>query len=187
MSQKSPIPPLNNPITDKLPSLTWAAYFTNLKAFIDLLYSLSNSPSPHNDLLDIQGGTTTERYHLTEAQHNNAASIPLFDGDATKFIAGDGTLAIPDHEKLGGLLGGTDGQHYHLTQNQWNNVKLIPTRSGDANTYLNGVGQYATPQHNSMVGLQGGAYGDYQHVTTPQLNKIANMESLVFGYITLGL
>jgi hypothetical protein len=85
------------------------------------------------------------------------------------------------------LLGGTDGQHFHLTQNQWNNVKLIPTRSGDPNTYLNGVGQYATPIHNSLTGLQGGAYGDYQHVTTEQLNKIAGLESLVFGYITLGL
>ena len=187
MSQKSPVVPLSNPITDKKVSLTWSAYFTNLKAFIDLIYSQSNTPRQHNDLLDIQGGTTDERYHLTEIQHNNAASIPLFDGDATKFIAGDGTLAIPDHEKLSGLLGGTDGQHYHLTQNQWNAVKILPTGSGDNNTYLNGVGQYATPQHNSMTGLQGGAYGDYQHVTTAQLNKIASMESLVFGYITLGL
>ncbi len=57
--------------------------------------------SDHNDLTSIQGGSSTERYHLTSAQHTELASI-VSDG----------------HNALDSLQGGTTDEYYHLTEDE---------------------------------------------------------------------
>jgi hypothetical protein len=183
----NPIPPLSNPITDKITSVIWNAYFTNLKAFIDKLAAATLNPPKHNDLSEIQGGTDTERYHLTEVQHNTVVQIQPFDGDNTKFVDGTGTLSVPDHNSLGGLQGGTNGERYHLTFTQFNTLDNIPILDGIYTHYYNGNGSFVQPTHNDLAGLQGGAAGDYQHVTTEQLADVAGLRSLIYGYASLGL
>ena len=60
----------------------------------------------HNGLNGLQGGTETERYHLTAAQ------VQKLDGAAG---ADD---VIRTHNRLQGLQGGMDGNFYHLSRAQ---------------------------------------------------------------------
>lgn len=185
MTVKVPLPPLSNPITDKPVSLTWAAYFSGLKNYIDTL-DTAVRVRLHNALDQLQGGSTTERYHLTQAEHDNTAQLPNFNGDETQFLSGAATFATPDHGSLLSLQGGADGEHYHLTATQYANLAPLGY-DGNADHFLNGLGAFSAPSHNATLGIQGGAYGDYQHLTTVQKNSIANINSLIFGYMSLGL
>lgn len=186
VTDKTPIPPLSNPITDRMVSLTWSAYFTNLKGFIDKLAAATLSPPKHNDLTDIQGGITTERYHLTEQQANIAMQLPAFDSDDLHFLNGNATFSTPNHENIDGLQGGITGQHYHLNALQFSQMQNL-TGDGVATHFYNGLGSYSTPNHNDLDGLQGGIDGDRQHITSAQLASIASFQSTIFGYLTLGL
>lgn len=180
---KNPIPPLSNPITDKPASLTWSAYFTNLKAFIDNLAS-NISIRIHNDLEQLQGGTTTERYHITQTQYTAVGNLPTFNGDSTQFINGLGVLAVPSHANLTSLQGGIAGEHYHITLSDYDKINRFPVLSGNAKTYLAGNGLWSIPNHNDLAGLN---VGNYQHLTPAQAASISNINSLIFGYVSLGL
>lgn len=186
-NDKNPIPPLSNPITAQPVSLVWSAYFSNLKAYVDKLAASVQSPPKHNDLSEIQGGTDTERYHLTEIQRNTVAQIEPFDDNTDNFLNGSGNLSAPKHNNLASLQGGTDNEYYHLTQAEHSALANIATPSNNPKTFLNGQNVFVVPNHNDLDGIQGGATGDIQHLTTAQANKIANIESLIFGYITLNL
>lgn len=187
MTQKTPIPPLNSPITSQPVSLTWSAYFSALKSFIDSLAAATQSPPKHNDLSELQGGQVDEYYHLTESQHDIVAQLPAFNADSNQFINGQGELSTPLHNQLDGLQGGTDNEYYHLTASQYLNLERLPVANGNEQQYLNGNNQFTTPNHNQLDGLQGGTVNDRQHLTTAQKNKVTNMESLIFGYMSLGL
>lgn len=104
-------PPLANP--DKNSSV-WSDWYRQLQKFLTTLGSLdwtlldftgSNltdlATRNHNDLQNIQGGTTAQYYHLTSAQQTD-----LTDGGAT-------TLHKHDH---GGQDGLADDDHGHY----WN-------------------------------------------------------------------
>ena len=185
MTVKVPLPPLSNPITSEPVSLTWSAYFSNLKNYIDTL-DTAVRVRLHNALDQIQGGSTTERYHLTQAQHDNTAQLPIFNGDETQFLSGAATFLTPDHGSLLSLQGGADGEHYHLTASQYDNLAPLGY-DGNADHFLNGLGAFGAPNHNATLNIQGGTVGDYQHLTTAQKNSIANINSLIFGYMSLGL
>lgn len=60
----------------------------------------------HNDLNSISGGSSTERYHLTSAQHSG-----LTGGSQT-------TLHTHTHNSNTSMQGGTAGEYYHLTSAQ---------------------------------------------------------------------
>jgi hypothetical protein len=64
----------------------------------------------HNDLQNIQGGGSTERYHLTLASHTD-----LTDGGAT-------ILHKHDHNLQDGLQGGTTDEYYHLSLDDYDNL-----------------------------------------------------------------
>jgi hypothetical protein len=185
MTTKVPLPPLSNPITDKPVSLIWGAYFSGLKNYIDTL-DTAIRVRLHNALDQLQGGSTTERYHLTQAEHDNTVQIPIFNGDETQFISGAATFLTPEHEFLLNIQGGADGEHYHLNATQYANLTPIGY-DNDVNHFLNGQKAFSAPSHNATINIQGGAVGDYQHLTTTQKNSIANMNSLIFGYMSLGL
>jgi len=182
---KVPLPPLSNPITDKPVSLIWGAYFSGLKNYIDTL-DTAVRVRLHNALDELQGGSTTERYHLTQAEHDNTTQLPTFNGDETQFLSGAALFLTPDHESLLSLQGGADGEHYHLNATQYAN--LVPLGyDGNVDHFLNGLGAFGAPSHNATLNIQGGTTGDYQHLTTAQKNSIANINSLIFGYMSLGL
>jgi len=185
MTVKVPLPPLSNPITDKPVSLTWAAYFSGLKNYIDTL-DTAVRVRLHNALDELQGGSTTERYHLTQAEHDNTTQLPTFNGDATQFLNGEAVFATPDHSLLLSLQGGADGEHYHLTASQYANLAPLGY-DGNASHFLNGQGTFSAPNHNDTLNIQGGTVGDYQHLTTAQKNSIVNINSIIFGYMSLGL
>ena len=60
----------------------------------------------HNDLSAIQGGSSTERYHLTAAQQAQEVAN--------------------DHDSMNRLQGGTTGQYYHLTLPVYTQVTTPP-------------------------------------------------------------
>lgn len=75
----------------------------------------------HNDLQSIQGGSPTERYHLTFSQQTDLTDA----GDsALHFHSADRARAnhtgTQDHNTtLSGLQGGVAGQYYHLTSAEY--------------------------------------------------------------------
>lgn len=186
MTNKNPIPPLSNPITNEPVSLIWSAFFSNLKNYIDTLGGAVIAIT-HNALDGLQGGNSTERYHFTRSEHATLEQVPAFNGDTNQFLNGNALFSQPDHAQLDNLQGGVDGQRYHLLLSEVNKINSIPVGNGNPYQFFNGLSQWSTPTHNLTTGLQGGAAGDYQHLTTHQVGKVKNMESLIFGYITLGL
>lgn len=186
-ANNNPIPPLNNPITAQPVSLAWHAYFSALKSYLDKLTASVQSPPKHNDLSELQGGQADQYYHLTEPQHDIVVQLPAFNTDSNQFINGQGELSAPIHNNLSELQGGTDNEYYHLTADQYLNLERLPIANGNEQQYLNGNNQFTTPNHNQLDGLQGGTVNDRQHLTTAQKNKVASMESLIFGYMSLGL
>lgn len=65
----------------------------------------------HNNLQSVQGGTTSEYYHLTAAQHSALTAGP--------------------HNDLSGLQGGTTSEYYHLTATQYTDL----TDAGDSSLH----------------------------------------------------
>ena len=183
----NPIPPLTQAITDKQVTLSWSAYFTNLRTYLDAINGAVKSVT-HNLLDGLQGGNDTERYHLTEQEHTNAANLPQFNGDSSQYINGNGTLTPINHNGMNGLQGG-DGvrDYYHLSVDNFDKVDAYPQINGDVTQYLSGFGEFRIPIHNNLDGLQGGTVSDYQHLTSEQVAMIKPYDSLLFGYLSLGL
>lgn len=93
-------------------SYAWLDWYKKLQAYVSqsgsvpwsvIDFSGSNiadiQQRDHNTLTSIQGGNSTERYHLTAAQW--------------------AALTAGPHNNLSGLQGGTAAQYYHLTQNEY--------------------------------------------------------------------
>ena len=188
MSITNPVPPLSNQITDSTVTLTWSAYFSNLKTYLDEL-ATATVTKLHNALDSIQGGSITERYHLTQAEWQNAVQLPTFNGDNSQFVNGSGGLSFPFHNETVGLQGGdgTNNEYYHLSADEYASITTFPVFNGDYTVYLSGNGLYSKPLHNNAPDLQGGATADYQHLTTAQVDKLTNIESKIAGYVALGI
>lgn len=120
----------------------------------------------HNTLLNLQGGSTTERYHLTATQH-------------TQLTAGQNA----------------DAQHFHsVLKDQLGNPKLEATATAlDARSNrITAVSDPIDPSdavnlnvlqnwpHNDLKGLQGGAPGEYYHLTEILYRTHASQRTLTF-------
>lgn len=99
------------PIGDPFGSYRWVEWFRKLTGIFSAAGTVpwanvdkagSNitdiATRAHNNLQSVQGGTTSEYYHLTAAQHSALTAGP--------------------HNALAGLQGGTSGEYYHLTSAQ---------------------------------------------------------------------
>lgn len=95
------------PLADPFGSQRWLDWFTKINNRINVVVT------DHNDLGNIQGGTSSERYHLTAAQYSTAISLTNV------------------HNDLSGLQGGTSSQYYHLTSSQHTSVGTLITNFGD--------------------------------------------------------
>ena len=186
MSINNPVPPLSNQITDSTVSLTWSAYFSNLKIYLDDLATAATTKL-HNALDSIQGGSIEERYHMTLVEWQNAIQLPTFNGDTNQFVNGAGGLSFSYHNDTVGIQGGDIGERYHLTAAQLASLGALPVYGTDNTVFLNGTGAFSKPLHNNATDLQGGAVGDYQHLTSAQLASIYGIQSKIFVYLTIGL
>ena len=67
--------------------------------WIEKLRNQVNNPGDHNDLQNIQGGSTTERYHLSAAQYNNLGKLvsgTSFTTGQVNVVTGGVTLNTSD-------------------------------------------------------------------------------------------
>lgn len=83
----------------------------------------------HNDINSIQGGSASERYHLTAAQwtattqgvdntiHFHSSDRAL--GNATGLLPWTQIDGVPDHNDLTNSQGGTTDEYYHLTSAEY--------------------------------------------------------------------
>lgn len=83
--------------------------------WIEKLRNVINNPGNHNDLNNIQGGNSTERYHLTSAQATNvtdlATTTSFTPSAAGTTTGGTGTYTtqLGYYKKVGDLV------HFHIT------------------------------------------------------------------------
>jgi len=111
-SNFAPPPTFAEPVT--VDEITKKARFNPiwLKWFLDLGYFLTNAGAAsgtvnHSTTSDLQGGTTGQYYHLTQAEHTDVGT--LTDGSNAD------SLHSHDHNETTGLQGGVAGEYYHLT------------------------------------------------------------------------
>jgi hypothetical protein len=78
--------------------LSWTVLNFDSSTIVDIV------DRKHNDMQNMQGGSATERYHLTAAQ---------------------AALLTGTHNDLGSLQGGTTNQYYHLTSAEQGRVAAI--------------------------------------------------------------
>jgi hypothetical protein len=98
MTQQVLPPPPNTPLLDDpTRDAIWRRYIEQLINRLTLTGQID-----HNTLLNLQGGTTDQYYHLTSSQHALVTSYA--------------------HNNLNGLQGGIAGQYYHLTSSQHSTV-----------------------------------------------------------------
>lgn len=152
----------------------WLRWFLDLSQL--LLAAASGSTAEHNNLLSIQGGNPTERYHFTSAEHTLLQAYThnslnsLQGGAASEYYhftnAQHTLLAAYDHESLNGLLGGAASDHYHLT--------------GAQHTLL------VAYDHESLNGLLGGAASDHYHLTSAEHTTATAGPSQAVTAITVG-
>ena len=125
----------------------------------------------HNTLLNLQGGSTTERYHLTATQH-------------TQLTAGQSADAQHFHSVLKDASGNTRLRATDTALDaQSNRITAVadPTDPSDA-VNLNTLQNW---QHNDLQGLQGGAPDGYYHLTEILYQAHASQRTLTFDNLTV--
>lgn len=118
-----PPPPTN----DQTGSFAWLEWFRQLRGYISQTGSVpwnvinfagSNitdiAARSHENLQGIQGGTTSQHYHLTSAEY--------------------AALTAGPHNNLTGLQGGTSSEYYHLTNSKYGEVNTNLNLSGTSGT-----------------------------------------------------
>ena len=112
----------------------------------------------HNDLLNIQGGSVGNYYHLTSAEVSKLALIEP--------LAKDDQLAVQVP---------TDASVFskNLSTADVDVQKALITLD-----QLDVTGGGGTNVHNDLLNIQGGAAGDYFHLTLSNVNKLAGIEPL---------
>ena len=154
----------------------------------ELITSIQNmlANQKHNALKDIQGGSATERYHLTKTQVDKLNDAPAGNDHNTSLTGHQGGNAteryhltkaqvdkvngaaaagdvIKNHNSLEGLDGGGGGKYIHLTQAQ---LDKLNGAAGAGDIIKN---------HNSLEGLDGGGGGKYFHLTEAQMDGLSNL------------
>lgn len=150
----------------------------------ELLINIQNllANLKHNNLKEIQGGSATERYHLTSAQvskldnapagkdhntnltgHQGGSSTERYHLTAAQVSKLDNAPAGKDHNtNLTGLQGGSATERYHLTAAQVSKLNGAAD-SGDI-----------IKNHNSLQNIQGGNSSERYHLTSAQVTKLDN-------------
>lgn len=83
------------------------------KSYVD------NLVSTHNALLGLQGGSETERFHLSSTELSGLTSmLAVWASNGGAF----GTSGSMAHDALSSVQGGTTGEQYHLTNDAYNNL-----------------------------------------------------------------
>lgn len=138
MSSKLPPTPVGVPPGHSY----WNDWYERLRNLVN------NTLLNHNDLQNIQGGSASERYHLTSGQQTDLTD----GGDSTlHFHASDRARAnhtgTQDHNTtLSGLQGGTAGQYYHLTSAEY-------TGTGTGNFVRETSPTLVTPKATTTIGV----------------------------------
>jgi len=153
--------------------------FTEIEAVDDLTF-VSFTPSDHNELTSLQGGSATERYHLTVAEINALHPAITLDASATTGGLSLSTQAIS-------FQAATTAQNGYLTSTDWNtfNDKVSnATHTGDVTgattlTIANDAVTYAKMQNvvadNRILGNIAGAGGIITELTATQVRTMINV------------
>jgi len=129
-------------------SFAWVDWYNKLRDFVSnagniawtsIDFTGSNISNiqvrDHNLLTNIQGGSLTERYHLTLAQysaltagpHNNLSGLQGGTAGQYYHLTAAEYTALQafnyQHNTLTGLQGGTTGQYYHLTSTEYSTLQ----------------------------------------------------------------
>jgi hypothetical protein len=110
------------PLTDEMGSFRWLEWFRLISVELNSLATISWDnidftgsdltdlvTKNHNSLGSIQGGSSTERYHITSAQHTEVAATRASRGvDTVDYI-------IVDDDARGVVLKSPDGHYWLLT------------------------------------------------------------------------
>lgn len=86
------------PVKEPFGTQRWIDWFVKINNQINLV------AEDHNNLGNIQGGSSSERYHLTAAQHTAAIAL------------------TGAHNSLSSIQGGSATERYHLTESQHDNL-----------------------------------------------------------------
>lgn len=132
----------------------------------------------HNDLTSIQGGSATERYHLT-LDHSNAvtgASTP--SGSNVFATITDLSGFTSDHDSLSGIDGGGANDYQHLTTTEYAAVTNA-TGATSLNPFatVNEIPANGDFDHDSLGTLSGGAAGEYNHIINTDYAAITGAAS----------
>ncbi len=154
----------------------------------------------HNTLMGIQGGSSTERYHLTATQHANLGNgdheslAGLLGGDGTyHYHVGQETftnIGNGTHNQISGAQGGTNLERYHITLGIYNAINAFGGNHNNCPTGLQGgnsTERYHLSQtqynnlgdgsHNGLSGLQGGSSSERYHLTASQYTNLVGFPS----------
>ena len=158
----NPLPPMpRDPIGE---NHKWREWFNVVRNSI--VGVAGSVPITHNSLSSTQGGTSTERYHLTLDQHTNltdAGDTTLHyhatDRDSDNFTGtewtdltdgGGTTLHTHGHNSQTGLQGGTTDEYYHNTAHEDALTDIIDTQWS---TGVVGTGNLVTDSGSGTVDI----------------------------------
>lgn len=122
---------------------------------------LENLPSGvHNELDGLQGGNSSERYHLTQAERDKVQSLP--------------ESFIENHNDLANIQGGDVGERYHLTEEQHATLTEINRTSDEGGD---------TIRHNFPAQVSGSpASNPDEFVTLEQLEAVTGPQGTQLRY-----
>ena len=175
----------------------------SVKTYVD--NSIGSISSNHNDLLNIQGGTTNEYYHLTNERYTFLSTLTDDHNDFTNLQGGSvgeyyhltnerytflSTLT-DDHNDLSNLQGGAASEYYHLTNERYTFLSTLTDDHNDlSNLQGGGVGEYyhltnerytflstLTKEHNDLINIQGGdsTANEYYHLTNERYTFLSTL------------
>lgn len=152
-------------ITFDAGSLTTLSATNVEEAVLELETLIGSLTLVHNDLTGLQGGTATERYHLS-------LTDSTFVTDLNSLVdANSDNLVVNGSVQLGTFTG--TAQEGMLRYNPDNTFSCVEAYCNGAWVdLLGGSGGGGTDIHNNLTGLQGGTTNQYYHLTTAQHNEI---------------
>jgi len=102
-------------------------------------FAMASHSHNHNAMSNVQGGNTTERYHVFLNWYNamSSANNPSATNPFITLLDLGGTI---QHNTTGGLQGGQSGEYYHLTESERNTL----VNGGDASSLHNHTTTYYT-------------------------------------------
>jgi len=151
-------------------------------------YALDTHDHQHYNMLGMQGGTTFEYYHFSQAELQTLLDIysGVIPAPNTNKLDGLDSLAFAfsthnhAHNSLTGYQGGTATEQYHASLSQRDTFQgiLAGTSKAPNTDRLDGLHWDSfsqathTHNHNSLSGKQGGSTSQYYHLTKNQYDGV---------------